>query len=142
MIDKATISVNREECRWIDLAVHQDSRGTLTVAEPPVLPFSVRRIFYIREVSAGQTRGDHAHHTIAELLIPVAGSLDLCWEDGQARERVRLDDPSRGFYIPPRIWRRMENFSQDTVLLVLCSDIYRDADYIRNYSDFLHFVSA
>ena len=129
-----------ENCRWIDFGVHRDSRGLLTVCEPPLLPFVPRRVFYIRDVPAGQSRGDHAHHTIAECLIALAGHLDLSWDDGQRRGCVQLDDPDRGFYIPPRIWRRMEAFSSDALLLVLCSDMYRDADYIRNYSDFLQSV--
>ena len=123
---------------WLQLPVMGDDRGSLVAIEAlDTIPFEVRRIYYIFNTMPKVARGFHAHHKLQQLVVCVSGKCRMILDDGQKREEVWLDSPSKGLLIGDMIWREMHDFSQDCVLLVLASEHYDEADYIRDYYEFL-----
>jgi dTDP-4-dehydrorhamnose 3,5-epimerase-like enzyme len=125
------------DCREIEFSVVRDPAGDLAVVDEGDMPFPVRRVFYLHSVPAGARRGGHAHRRLEQVLVAVAGRFDVVLDDGAKRRTVRLDDPNRGLFLPTMIWREMVNFSPDAVCLVLASAPYDEADYIRDYDEFV-----
>ena len=124
-------------CRLIDLPIRGDDRGSLVAIEPGgLLPFPIRRAYYIFGTIPGVSRGFHAHRHLNQWAIAVSGSCTMVLDDGKQRLQVRLDRPDCALEIGPMIWREMHDFSPDAVLLVLADTIYDEADYIRSYDDF------
>lgn len=118
-----------------------DERGQLTVLEgKDHLPFKVRRLFYVNNPSG--VRGNHAHKTLIELLIPMSGSLTVEVEDGHNIQSFELSPNGTGLLIPPMIWARQHSFSRDCTYLVLASNGYAESDYIRDYRDYIKLASA
>ena len=117
-----------------------DNRGNLFVAEYlKEIPFVVKRIYYIRDVSDIEIkRGLHSHKQLHQCFICMNGACTIIFDDGNGRETYLLDDPGNLLYIKPGIWREMQFSSKDTVLLVLASDVYSESDYIRNYNEFIN----
>lgn len=97
---------------------------------------SVPRVYYIYETQTGIERGFHAHKKLQQLCICVSGACDFVLDNGRSRETLRLDSPEKGLLLGNNIWREMKNFSSDCVLLVLASEHYDEADYIRDYQEF------
>ena len=115
-----------------------DLRGSLTFGEVPThLPFEPIRYFLISEVPSSEVRGEHAHRTLHQLLICVQGEVAVAIDDGSERGELVLDRPDVALHLPPLVWGRQYRYSSDAVLLVLASDVYDDADYIRTYDEFL-----
>ncbi len=120
---------------------HGDDRGQLVALEEyKDIPFDIKRVYYIYDTLPGVTRGRHAHKNLEQILICVHGSCMLRLDDGFEQKEVLLDKPFEGVYISNDTWREMYDFSPDAVLLVLASEPYNEADYIRNYDAFLEFV--
>lgn len=116
----------------------RDLRGLLSVGEyPSNLPFLPRRYFVVYGVPSREVRGEHAHKTLQQFLVCVAGRCALIVDDGVIREEIALDSPTVGVYMPPMIWGVQYKFSPDAVLLVLASDPYDPNDYIRDYDEYL-----
>lgn len=121
---------------------HGDERGQLVALEEgKEIPFAIKRVYYIYGTGEGVERGFHAHKELKQLLICVHGSCIITLDDGKEKENVVLDKPYEGIFIQSNIWRVMSNFSPDAVLLVLASEIYNEADYIRDYNVFLEYVN-
>ena len=116
-----------------------DERGTLAVVEGDVLPFEIKRVYYLYDVPSDAYRGGHAHKELYQLIVPLSGSFDVHIKDGKNSKTFSLNKPHKGLLIVPGIWREIENFSSGCVCLVLASTEYNEADYIRDYSDFLTF---
>lgn len=114
-----------------------DGRGNLSVIEKTILPFSIKRVYYLYDVPSDSTRGGHAHKNLQQCLIAVSGSFEVVLDDGKNRQRIHLNKPNKGLIIPDGIWRELENFSSGSVCLALVSDVFKENDYIRNYDDFL-----
>ncbi len=126
-----------EECRIIELPRIQDPRGNLTFIESTRhVPFDIRRVFYLYDVPGGESRGGHAHKRLEQLMVAAAGSFDVVVNDGEHETRFSLNRSYHGLYIPPLIWREMENFSSGSVCLVLSSHFYDESDYYRDYEQF------
>ena len=126
--------------KWIDFQSLGDERGSLVAVEigkEKAVPFAIRRVYYIHRTEAGVSRGFHAHKTLRQVAIPVAGRCRMVLDDGYSREDVWLDNPTRGLLIDSMMWREMHDFSDDCVLLVLASEHYEENDYIRDYQRFL-----
>lgn len=104
------------------------------------VPFTIRRVYYIYDVAAGERRGFHAHKTLEQYLICVHGSCRILLDNGTEQAEAQLSDPNEGLYIGPGTWREMYDFSDGAVLLVLASDYYTEDDYIRDYQTFLDYV--
>lgn len=113
-----------------------DPRGNLAVIEKEVLPYAIKRVYYLHDVPSGAYRGGHAHKECKELLIAVSGSFEVMLDNGKEKERVMLNKPNQGLLIDVNIWRELENFSSGAVCLVLASHEYDEDDYIRNYENF------
>ena len=128
--------------KLIQLPEITDLRGSLTFAEiPGLLPFEPRRFFMIYDIPGKDVRGEHAHKALHQFLICVRGECSVVLDNGESRSEVRLDRPNIGLHIPPMIWATEYKFTPDAALFVLASDIYMADDYIRNYADYLKFVS-
>ena len=127
-----------ESCRVIDFPKVPDPRGNLTFIEGEHhIPFGIRRIFYIYDVPTGESRGAHAHRRLQQILICLSGSFDAQLDDGVDRKLVHLNRPWQGLYIPPMVWSAEVNFDPGSVCLVLASDLFDEADYIRDYDEYL-----
>jgi len=129
------------KCKIINLPKISDRRGNLTfIEENRHIPFEIKRVYYLYDVPGGESRGGHAHKRLQQFLIAVSGSFDVILDDGFKRKRFHLNRSYYGLYIPPMIWRELNNFSSGSVCLVLASDFYDENDYIRNYDDFKKMV--
>lgn len=127
-----------DEVRLLELPVIHDSRGSLSFAQyQESLPFLPKRYFIVFNVGEGQTRGDHAHRKVHQLLVCVKGACKVCIDDGTTREDVLLDRPELALYLPPGIWATQRDFSRDTVLMVLASEVYDPEEYIKDYQEFV-----
>jgi dTDP-4-dehydrorhamnose 3,5-epimerase-like enzyme len=125
---------------WIDFQSLGDERGGLVALELGVgkpVPFDIKRVYYIHRTEPGVSRGFHAHRNLKQVAICVAGKCRIVLDDGNVREEAWLDSPLRGLLIGNLIWRELHDFSPDCVVLVLASEHYDEADYIRSYPDFL-----
>ena len=119
-----------------------DNRGQLVALEANTdIPFDVKRVFYIYGTQAGVPRGQHSHHAIKQYLIAVSGSCKVTLDDGTEKTTYELNQPNIGLFQDALIWGEMHDFSEDCVLLVLASEHYDDADYIRDYKDFLKVIA-
>ena len=131
--------VNR--CRIIDLPQFQDDRGSLSFVEPPLLPFTIARVYYLYDTPAGAIRGAHGHRQLEQLMISVSGSVDVELDDGRRKQAFRLSRADQGLYVSPMIWRSLANFATGTVCVVLASHRFDESDYFRDYEGFLAAVT-
>lgn len=113
-----------------------EGRGNLSVIEKDVLPYQIKRVYYLYDVPSDSTRGGHAHKELQQCLIALSGSFDVVLDDGIQRKIITLNRPYQGLIIPSGVWRELENFSSGTVCLSLVSDVYDEEDYIRDYKTF------
>jgi hypothetical protein len=127
-----------DQCRIIDLGKISDPNGNLTFIEGnKQIPFNIKRVYYLYDVPGGSYRGAHAHKNLHQLIIAMSGSFDIEVDDGNNKKRFHLNRPYFGLYLPPMMWRFLDNFSSGAVCMVLASDIFDENDYIRDYSQFL-----
>ena len=126
-----------EEARIIQLPKNGDRRGNLSVIEQlDRIPFKIERAFWIYDVPGGEFRGGHAYRESEEFIVALSGSFDVVVDDGTQEQVFSLNRSYYGLYIPKRMWRGMENFSTNSLALVLSSTPYDEADYIRDYEEF------
>jgi len=126
-----------ELARVINLRKMSDPKGNLTPIEGGAdIPFEIRRVYYTYDIPGGETRGGHAHVQLQQFIIAVSGSFDVVLDDGTRRASFFLNRSYYGLYVPAMVWRELANFSSGSVCLVLASDHYDEADYIRDYDDF------
>lgn len=125
------------EINIINIPKIEDPRGNLSVIEKDVVPFEIKRVYYLYDVPAGAERGGHSHKEQQEFLIALSGSFDVILNDGKLKKTVTLNKPFEGLLIPNGIWRELKNFSSGAVCLVVASDVFSEADYIRNFNEFL-----
>ena len=133
-------SLRVNNCAYVELNYLKDGAdGVLSVAEcGREVPFSVQRVYYIYHLNQPQAiRGKHAHVHNRQVIFCINGSFRLLLDDGRRRQEVVLDRPNVGVYMDVMLWHEMRDFSDNCILLVLASDLYDEADYIRNYDDFL-----
>ena len=101
------------------------------------VPFPIERVFYLYDVPTEEGRGAHAHREQHQFLICLSGSFDVEVNDGTERRKIHLNRPWKGLHVPPMIWAAEINFDPGSVCLVLASARYSEADYIRDYDEFL-----
>ncbi|WP_459995254.1 sugar 3,4-ketoisomerase [Prevotella dentasini] len=129
--------------RIIDLPKMLDRRGNLTVAEQlKDIPFNVSRVYWVYDVPGGESRGGHAHRHCREFIVAVSGSFTVTLTDGKQRHTYLLNHPYQGLLVDTDIWRTLEDFSSGAVCLVLAEDPFLEEDYIRDYSDYLHYMET
>jgi dTDP-4-dehydrorhamnose 3,5-epimerase-like enzyme len=132
-----------ESCKLIDLPKITDPRGNLTFVEGGRhVPFEVKRVYYLYDVPGGAARGGHAHKALHQLIIAMSGSFDVVLDDGYEKKRIHLNRSYIGLYVPPMIWREIDNFSSGSVCMVLASNYYEESDYYRDHVDFLLAIKA
>ena len=123
--------------RIIDIPKKGDRRGNLSVVEEcNHIPFKIERAFWIYDVPGGEFRGGHAYRESEEFIVALSGSFDVVVDDGTEKRVFSLNRSYYGLYIPKLIWREMENFSTNSLALVLSSTPFNAADYIRDYEAF------
>jgi dTDP-4-dehydrorhamnose 3,5-epimerase-like enzyme len=129
--------MNLSKCKLIDLPKVTDERGNLTfIEENRHIPFDIKRVYYLYDVPGGESRAGHAHRSLQQFMIAVSGSFDVILDDGFKRKKFQLNRSYYGLYIPPMLWRELDNFSSGSVCLVLASELYDEKDYIRDYETF------
>jgi dTDP-4-dehydrorhamnose 3,5-epimerase-like enzyme len=126
------------EPQLINLPKIEDPRGNLSfIEEESHIPFKIRRVYWIYDVPGGEQRGGHAFKVQQEFVVALSGSFDIIIKDGKKEDRHHLNRSYFGLYIPNGLWRHMENFSTNTVVMVLASTLFNEEDYIRNFNDYL-----
>ena len=120
----------------IDLSKIKDERGTLSVIEKDILPFEMKRVYYLYDVPSDAYRGGHAHKEQLEFLVALSGSFEVILDDGNSKKSITLNKPNKGLLIPTGMWRELENFSSGAVCLVIASGEFDESDYIREYEQF------
>jgi len=126
-----------DQPRIIQLPRVEDSRGNLSfIEEGGHFPFTMSRVFWIYDVPGGEQRGGHAYKTAREFIVALSGSFDVVLFDGMMESRFSLNRSYYGLFIPKMIWRHMENFSTNSLALIVTDTHYSVADYIRDRSDF------
>jgi dTDP-4-dehydrorhamnose 3,5-epimerase-like enzyme len=130
--------MNVSDVKLIELPKILDPRGNLSfIEEFEHVPFKIERTYWIHDVPGGEVRGGHAFKEQLELVVAISGSFDVIVHDGNERQRFHLNRSYFGLYIPNGLWREMDNFSTNSVVLVLSSTPYAPTDYIRDYDEFL-----
>ncbi len=123
----------------LTLPLHGDERGKLIALEAlsEFVPFEIKRSYFIYDTTPGTIRGRHAHRQLKQLLICVSGAWTIEYEmPNGTKSKCRLDWPDKALLIEGLVWRQMKDFSKDAVLIVLASEHYDEADYIRDYNQF------
>jgi dTDP-4-dehydrorhamnose 3,5-epimerase-like enzyme len=115
----------------------EDNRGNLSVIENDCIPFEMKRVYYLYDVPSGAERGGHSHIEQKEFLIALSGSFDVLLNDGKKQEKVTLNKPFEGLLIHQGIWRELNNFSSGSVCLVIASAVFDEADYVREFEEFI-----
>lgn len=127
--------------RLIELPKINDPRGNLTYIESGKhVPFTVQRNYWIYDVPSGMWRDGHAFHQQEELLVALSGSFDVVINNGDEQQTFHLARPQFGLYVPRMTWRHIDNFSTNSVALVLTSTAYDEADYIVDFEEFLKLI--
>lgn len=124
--------------RIIQLPKVLDKRGNLSIIEElKNIPFTIERTYWIYDVPGGESRGGHAYRENEEFIVALSGSFDVILDDGNERKTFSLNRSYYGLYVPKGIWREINNFSTNSLALILSSTVYEEKDYIRDYNDFL-----
>jgi dTDP-4-dehydrorhamnose 3,5-epimerase-like enzyme len=125
----------------IDIPKIANPEGNIAVIENTTIPFEIKRVYYLYDVPSSAQRGGHAHKKLTQILIALSGSFDVVLNDGNSIEKVTLNKPDKGLLITSNTWRELENFSSGAVCLVLASETFSEEDYIRNFDDFMAYLS-
>ncbi len=127
------------ESQLIELPKIIDPRGNLSfIEEFNQIPFKIERTYWIYDVPGGEMRGGHAFYEMQEFIVALSGSFDVVLDDGVSKKIIPLNRSYRGVYIPKMIWRSLENFSTNSLALVLSDKAYDANDYIRDYDLYLN----
>lgn len=119
----------------LELPLIKDERGSLSFIEyGKLLNFTVKRVYWLHNLH--QARGGHAHKNLKQFMFISHGSLDITIDDGKIKEKITLNSPNQGLCIYKPLWRIIDNFINNPTLIVLCSNLYDDNDYIRSYDEF------
>jgi hypothetical protein len=133
-----SFKTNINDCQIIDLEKIHNKAGNITIIEGnDLLPFLVKRVYYLYDIPGGAGRGGHAHQKLFQLIVAASGSFNVTLDDGYHRKTVYLNHPYIGLIVVPGIWREINNFSSGSICLVLASELYDEEDYIRDYKYFL-----
>ena len=132
-------SIDDVEIISIPKIIDEEGRGKLSVIEKSIVPFEIKRVYYLYDVPSDAFRGGHAHKNLIQFMIALSGSFEVKIDDGSNNKKVMLNKPNQGLLIPNGIWREMDNFSAGSVCLVLASEFFDESDYFRDYNTFLNY---
>lgn len=121
----------------IEIPKIENSLGNIAVVEKDVIPFDIKRVYYLYDIPSSSIRGGHSHKNLQQVLIAISGSFDVVLKDGFSTTTITLNKPDKGLLIKNNTWRELENFSSGAVCLVLASTTYNEDDYIRDFDEFL-----
>lgn len=124
----------------IELPKIEDPRGNLSVLERDIVPFAIKRVYFLYDVPSGAERGGHAHIEQEECIVAVSGSFEVVLNDGVSEKVFTLNKPNEGLYVTKNTWRELRNFSAGSVCLVVSSGEFDEADYIRDFNDFKNYL--
>lgn len=128
--------------KLIELPKIKDKRGNLSYFENgSCIPFDIKRVYWIYDVPGGEYRGSHAFKESQEFIIALSGSFDVVLHDGIKEDKYSLNRSYKGLYVPNLIWRRLENFSTNSLALIVSSTGYEENDYIRDFTEFKSLVN-
>ena len=128
-----------ESAQIIELPKILDKRGNLSIIEEfKNIPFKIERTYWIYDVPGGESRGGHAYRENEEFIVALSGSCDVVVDDGSNRKVFSLNRSYYGLYVPKGLWREMNNFSTNSLALVLSSTSYNPQDYIYDYKEFVN----
>ena len=123
--------------KLIDLPRILDKRGNLSFFEySNQLPFEIERTYWIYDVPGGEVRGSHAFKEQQEFIVALSGSFDVVIHDGKEEKRFSLNRSYHGLHIPKMFWRKLENFSTNSLALIVSDKTYNETDYIRDFEEF------
>lgn len=128
--------------KLIDIPKIVNKEGNIGVVEKNILPYDVKRVYYLFDIPSSAKRGGHAHKEQLEFLISISGSFDVIIKNQNETKTITLNKPDKGLLIGKNTWRELENFSSGAVCLVLASEVYDEDDYIRNYKSFLNHINS
>ena len=129
--------------RIIEINKIPDQRGNLSFLQSnKEVPFEIKRVYWIYDVPGGETRGGHAYKNLNEVIIALSGSYDVVLHDGKEEFRYHLNRSYYGLYVPKMMWRHIENFSTNSLALILTDDLYKEEEYIRDFDAFKTMRSA
>lgn len=132
-----------EDCELIELGKNHHANGNLTAVENEMqVPFDIKRVYYLYDVPGGEERGGHSHKALKQFIVAISGAFDVVIDDGINQRTITLNRPYQGLLIVPGIWRVINNFSSGAVCLVLASEHYDEADYVRDYQEFKQLTST
>ncbi len=130
---------NNNEIRLIQLPRIPDDRGNLSFIESEAhIPFEIRRVYWIYDVPGGEIRGSHAFRDQDEFIVAISGSFDVVLHDGTKESRFHLNRSYKGIFVPRMTWRTLDNFSTNSLCMVLSSTSFDEADYIRDFNEYLN----
>jgi len=125
------------DCTIVTLNKNHQLKGNLTaVTNGDQVPFNIKRVYYLYDIPGGLNRGGHAHVALQQFVVALSGSFDITLDDGSSKRTFQLSRPNVGLLLPAGLWRELSNFSSGSICMVLASEEYDEADYIRNYQDF------
>lgn len=126
-----------DKAQIIELPKIADPRGNLSfIQNSDQIPFDIKRTYWIYDVPGGMFRNGHAFRTQHEFIVALSGSFDVVLNDGNSTRRIHLSRSYYGLYVPPMTWREIDNFSTNSVAMVLSSTLYDENDYIRDFEEF------
>jgi WxcM-like, C-terminal len=132
-----------EDCRSVELRTVFDHRGSISFVESGVdFSFPIKRAYWTYDVPSRASRAGHAHRGLRQLYVAISGSFQVHLDDGVHQRVVALSHPNEGLLMVPGIWRELHGFSSNACLLVLASELFDEADYIREHTDFMRWVQA
>jgi hypothetical protein len=132
-----------DDCVLSDLGCISSRSGRITAVEARKDgSFDIERVFYLFDVPSGADRGGHSHKELKQLIVAASGAFSVLLDDGFAKKKVDLNRPHIGLLVPPWVWSELVNFSSGAVCLVLASQKYDAADYIRDYDEYRKYVGA
>src|SRR5438309_409419 len=132
-----------DSIRLLKLPKILDDRGNLSFFENRnQIPFDIKRVYWIYDVPGGEQRGGHAYKELQEFIVALSGSFDVVLHDGREEKRFTLNRSYYGIYIPKMIWRHLDNFSTNSLALIVTDESYNPDQYIRDFDYFKHLVNG
>lgn len=130
-------TINMDKPNIVNLPKFLDARGNLSFVEQENhIPFVIKRTYWLYDVPGGECRGGHAYKENQEFIVALSGSFDVILDDGEEKKKFTLNRSYYGLYVPKGLWREMNNFSTNSLAMILSSTDYDESDYIRNYDEF------